>query len=75
MAWKNLLSSMLFFLLSSLDFDLGRSKQPFYEAEGCKDDLSPPLSLSHSHNHPISFYISLQLIFMGIILYLTIVWI
>ena len=33
MAYMNLLCSMLFFLLSSLDFDLGRSKQQFYKAE------------------------------------------
>ena len=75
MAWKNLLSSMLFFFFSSLDFDLGQSKQPFYEGEkGARMiSLSLPFSLTHTHNHLISFWISLQLIFMGTIL--TIVWI
>ena len=48
MAFKNLLRSMLlFFLFSSLDFYLGRSKQPFYKAEkGTK-----MISLSHSFTH------------------------
>ena len=43
---------MLFFL-PSLDFDLGRSKQPFYEAKkGAR-----MISLSHTHKHP--FFLNL----------------
>ena len=44
MVWKNLYA--FFFLLSSLDFDLGRFKQPFYEAERGARMIS--LSLTHT---------------------------
>ena len=49
MAYRNLLRSMLFFLLCSLDFDLGRSKQPFYKAEKGARMISLSDLFSKSH--------------------------